>query len=144
MINELIIRENDSILDELEAAMVANLPPVDCPLIHRFTNKMYIREIFMPKGTLITSKVHKTNHPFVVSLGAVSVRIDEGEWEYIQAPFTGITKPGTRRLLYIHEDVIWTTFHVNEDNCSNVDEIEDRILDKYDNPLLSNTQNILL
>jgi hypothetical protein len=35
--------------------------------------------------------------------------------QMIEAPFTGITKPGTRRVLLIVEDTIWTTFHPTQE-----------------------------
>ena len=77
---EVLVRQNDGIINELEAAMLENLPQVECPLVHRFTEGMYIREIFMPQGTLITSRIHLTNHPFTISKGRVKVSIDGGEW----------------------------------------------------------------
>ena len=55
-----IVRKNDSRVDELELAMMENYPAVDLPLKHYFTKGLYCREIFMPKGTLLTSKIHKT------------------------------------------------------------------------------------
>jgi hypothetical protein len=33
----------------------------------------------------------------------------------LRAPYTGITTPGTQRIIYIHEDTIWTTFHVTDE-----------------------------
>lgn len=133
-----IKRVNDARIDELELKMVTDFDHVECPLVHRFTNKMYIREIFMPKGTLVTSKIHKSQHPYCVSKGVVSVKIDSGEWVTIEAPFTGITEIGTRRVLLIHEDCIWTTFHVNKDNCKDISTLENRLLYKYKNKLLKN------
>ena len=41
-------------VDTLEQKIMG-LPPADCPVVHRFTPGLYIREILMPKGTLITS-----------------------------------------------------------------------------------------
>jgi hypothetical protein len=123
-------------LDELESAMLENFPIINCPLVHRFTKGLYVREIFMPAGSLITSKVHKTQHQFFILKGAVSVWTNEGEEVYLEAPYIGITEPGTRRLLFIWEDCIWATSHPNPDN-ETVEEIEERILEKYDNPLLS-------
>lgn len=102
-------RRIDAALPELRA-----LPQVDCPLIHRFTPGMYIREIFMPKGTFIISQIHKTEHPFVVTVGRVKVWIEDKGIEEITAPFVGITKPGTRRILEIVEDCRWITFHPTE------------------------------
>lgn len=133
-----IKRVNDARIDELELKMVTDFDHVECPLVHRFANKMYIREIFMPKGTLVTSKIHKSQHPYCVSKGVVSVKIDSGEWVTIEAPFTGITEVGTRRVLLIHEDCIWTTFHVNKDNCKDISTLENRLLYKYKNKLLKN------
>lgn len=143
----MIIRENDDRLDELEVAMLENCEPVHCLTTHMFTNGMYIREIFMPAGSLITSKVHKTEHPYIVSYGKVAVSIDGDDWNEITAPYTGITKPGTRRVLYILEDCIWTTFHrvddmkseyndLNDDEKENiVKEIEEKILEPHVNYL---------
>ena len=143
----MIIRENDDRLDELEVAMLENCEPVHCFTTHIFTDGMYIREIFMPAGSLITSKVHKTEHPYIVSYGKVAVSIDGNEWIEITAPYTNITKPGTRRVLYILEDCIWTTFHrvddmkseyndLNDDEKENiVKEIEEKILEPHINYL---------
>lgn len=134
-----ISRRNDSRIDELEAAMLNNFDVVECPLKHTFTPGLYIRQIFMPKDSVITSKIHKTEHPFIVSKGVVSVSIDAGEWQLIEAPYSGITKPGTRRILWVHEDTIWTTIHANPDN-ENEFEIEERIIEKHENPLLNNKE----
>ena len=143
----MIIRENDDRLDELEVAMLENCEPVHCLTTHMFTDGMYIREIFMPAGSLITSKVHKTEHPYIVSYGKVAVSIDSNDWIEITAPYTNITKPGTRRVLYILEDCIWTTFHrvddmkseyndLNDDEKENiVKEIEEKILEPHINYL---------
>lgn len=124
-------------LDIAEGIMIASgCPIIDLPLVHRFTKGMYIREIFMPKGTLLTSKIHKTEHPFVVSKGSVSVWISEDDIQTIEAPYCGITKPGTRRMLYIHEDCIWLTMHRNDDDCQDLDIIEDRLIEPNDNEYL--------
>lgn len=128
------LETRDEIIDAVEA-IIAQHPPVDCPLVHRFTNNMYIREIFMPAGSLITSKIHKTEHPFVISKGSCTVWTDEGESMTLSAPYCGITKPNTRRVLFIHEDCVWTTFHVTDKKTP--EEVEDDIIQKHDNPLLS-------
>ncbi len=146
-----LIRHNDNRIDQLEAEMVANFTQIDCPLTHRFTKGMYIREIFMPEGSLVTSKIHKTQHPFIVSKGSVMVSIDGGEWVKITAPYTGITQSGTRRILFILEDCIWTTFHrfpriTGEENdlpeakkVELAEKIEHKIIKKHTNELLNHT-----
>jgi len=122
-------------VDFLESVMAENFPLVHCPLNHRFTEGLYVREIFMPAGSLITSKIHKTQHQYFVLKGAVSVWIDGGEEHYIEAPYIGVTEPGTRRVLYVWEDCIWATAHPNPDN-EDLEQIEERIIEKHNNPLL--------
>jgi len=129
----------DQKIDVLEALMLANFPEVKCDLVHRFTPGLYTREIFMPAGSLITSKIHNTEHPFVVSKGVVSVFTDADGEVLIKAPHCGITKPGTRRVLYVHEDCVWLTFHRCEDG-ETVEDIEKRIIEPHDNILLSGNQ----
>lgn len=101
-------------IDQLEAALV-QLPQVQLPIVHRFTPGLYIREIQMPAGTVLTSMVHKTTHPFTISAGRVIVVEDGKPGVLLQAPHTGITTPGTRRALHVIEDTIWTTYHVTEE-----------------------------
>lgn len=124
-----------SSIDELEASMLDNFPVVECPVEHIFTNGTYVRKTFMPKGSLITSKIHKTQHTYFVMQGSAIVWID-GIEQKIEAPFVGITEPGTRRVLLIMEDCLWCTSHPNPDN-ENLEQIEERIIEKHDNPYLS-------
>ncbi len=98
-----------------------------CPLKHSYGDGCYIREIFMPKGTLIVSKIHKKTHPYFVMTGKASVVTEDGI-EVIEGPYQGITKAGTKRSLYIHEDMVWTTVHVTEE--TDLDKIENEIISK--------------
>lgn len=106
---------------------LARLPQVECPLVHRFTPGLYSREIFMPAGSLIISKLHKTEHPYVISKGRVSVWTEESGVVQLQAPFCGITKPGTRRILFIHDDCVWTTFHPTKE--TDLEKIEGELIE---------------
>jgi hypothetical protein len=132
---ELIKKKLVSDIDRLEAMMLNNFPMVDCKTVHKFTDGLYTRETTMPTGSLITSKIHKTQHPFFVMKGKAIVWID-GVETLIEAPYIGITEPNTRRVLYIIEECTWATTHFNPDNES-VEKIEERIIEKHDNPFLS-------
>jgi hypothetical protein len=118
------------LLDELEVAL-AQLPRVELPVTHRFTKGMYIREIQIPAGTMLTSMTHKTEHPFVISEGAIKVTSDNEGSVIYEAPHTGITKPNTRRALHALTDVVWTTFHVTDE--TDVEKICEQILEHQDN-----------
>jgi len=110
-------------------AAVCSLPPVNCPVKHHFATGFYLREIFMPRGTVVISKKHVTEHQFVISKGRVSVWDPFVGTQHLAAPFVGLTKPGTQRILYIHEDCVWTTAHANPDGGQDVDAIEARIIE---------------
>lgn len=128
-------KSNKGRLDELELEL-RNHKQIECPLIHRFTPGMYIREIYMPANTLIVSKIHKTIHPFFIMKGIVEVKINDGEWERLEAPYSGVTVPGTRRVLFIVEDCVWATVHLNDNDTENLEELEEMIIQRHENPLL--------
>lgn len=112
------------LFDAVETELKRRGEPVECPLRHRFTPGLYIREIFMPAGALVTSKIHRTEHPYTISQGRVSVLTERDGWVELRAPYTGITLPGTRRVLYIHEDTVWTTYHpTNETDLGVIENI---------------------
>jgi len=120
-------------IDELESALLG--AEVECPLVHRVTKGLYIRKVTMPAGLLSTTKIHNTQHPFIISKGKVNVMIGENI-QTLEAPYCGITEPGTRRVIYVLEDCVWTTIHRNDDDCKDLEEIETRLIEPHDNPLL--------
>lgn len=124
-------------LDQLELAMLGTGAAVELPVSHTFTPGCYRRTILMPAGKLITSRIHNTEHQFVVVAGSCSVYIPGVGVELIQAPYFGITKPGTRRVLYIHQDTVWATYHptlLSEDEIQDIESrvaaIEGRIIER--------------
>lgn len=124
--------------DNAEAALQSGEfgQPIDCPLEHEFLDGIYIRKIFMPAGAKVISRVHKTRHKYVVKKGRVEVFIDGFGVEMIVGPYDGVTEPGTQRLLYVHEDTEWITFHANPTNTEDLMEIEKRIIEDRYNPIL--------
>lgn len=114
----------DEILDRCED-VIRKMEEADCPLVHSFTPGMYVRQIFIPARTVLTSRIHLTEHPYVISKGDISVWTKETGCVRLKAPHSGITKPGTRRLLFAHDDTIWTTFHATDE--TDVDKIVDTI-----------------
>lgn len=108
---------------------------VECPVKHHFLPGLYIREFHMPKDTYAGSVIHNVEHPFFITQGVVTVFTDDGEGKTYEAPFSGITQPGTRRMLYSHEDVIWITIHPNPDNEADPEKIVARVTQPHTNPL---------
>jgi hypothetical protein len=127
-------KTRDEFIDELELA-IAKLPLLDLEVVHRFTEGMYIRELHIPAGVMVTTMTHKTQHPFVVSKGIIKVSSDTEGSVTIEAPYTGITEPNTRRAAHAVTDTIWTTFHVTDETDPN--KIAEEILEPKDMSLIS-------
>ena len=134
-----IIKLNKNIgkkMDELEKKMAESNELLVFPLIHRFTDGLYSREVTLGAGCLVTSKTHKVQHQFFLLSGSVLVWNNEGDAEYIKAPFVGITEVNTRRVVYAIEDSVWITCHPNPDN-ELLDDLEGRVFEEYTNTLLT-------
>jgi hypothetical protein len=98
----------------------------DCaPLEHAFGDGLYVRKITMPKGMLVTSKIHKKAHPYFIMQGDVSVITESGTVR-IKAPYADITMPGTKRILLIHEETVWITVHRTDE--TDLKKIEEEII----------------
>ena len=78
-----------------------------CPLQQDLTNGLYTREVFMPKGTLVVSFIHKQDHPSFVLEGEASVLLDDGQIVKYKQGDKIMTKTGTQRVLFMHEDTRW-------------------------------------
>lgn len=105
---------------------------------HTFTPGLYCRELTMYPGNRIVSKIHRTEHQFVMLEGKCTV-YDNREVIEMEGKCHGITKAGTRRILLIHEKTTWLTFHPNPDN-ETLEQIEDRIIEKHDNGYLTDEE----
>lgn len=100
------------------------MPQVDCPVEHQFAPGVYLRTIFMPADTIVIGKVHKTEHFNIVSQGsAVLVHMD-GTRETLSAPCSFVSRPNVHKVLYILEDMIWSTIHPTHETDLDVLEAE--------------------
>jgi len=134
------IQQYSAEIADLEAEM-KRFPAAVCPVTHRFTPGIYARTTLLPAGTLLTSMEHKTEHPFVITEGRIGVTSgNEGQVIY-EAPYIGVTKPGTKRVLYAFEDTVWTTFHAT--NETDVEKIAAEILEDQPDPDLNQWRNQL-
>ena len=95
------------------------------PVKHTFAGGCYIREIYNPANHLIITKIHKKEHPFFLMKGSMSILTEEGI-ETIEAPYQGITKPGTKRAIYTHEECIFITVHATEN--TSIEEVEEEVI----------------
>ena len=109
----------------------AKLPQVECPLRHYFAPNVYIREIFMPSGAVVIGKIHKTEHFNIIQRGCVSLISENGDREVLHGPCTFVSKAGVQKVLYIHEDTVWSTIHITDER--DLEKLEAQLIepDKY-------------
>jgi hypothetical protein len=93
----------------LESEM-KKMPQIVITIRHYFSEGVYAREMFVPKGVMLTGKIHKYTQLNILSKGEVSVLIDE-EIIKIKAPYTFVAKAGSKRVFLAHEDSTWTVIH---------------------------------
>lgn len=113
-------------IEALEARLLGE-EQVDCPLIHRFTDGAYLREIEMPERTFIIGQKHKTRH-FNMVLSGKAIAMIDGIVKQITAPFIFESAPGVRKVLYIIETMRWATLHITPE--TDMAKLEELLIEK--------------
>jgi len=115
------------------------IDPDSC-VTHFFAPGVYVRQFFLPKGMIVTGKIHKTKHISIISFGKVSVTTEGRGIEIIEGPYTFTNEPGDKRAVYAHEDTLWTTIHPT--NETDLEKIEDEVIAKTYAELEGPDQNL--
>lgn len=106
------------------AEIMLELPQADVRLRHIFGPGTYAREMFAPAGTIVVGRIHKEACINVCSAGSAVVRVDDKVF-FVQAPATFVSAPGSRKLVYVIDDLVWTNLH-NTDT-QEIERIEERL-----------------
>jgi len=122
-VNDLLSKGARAIELEAEMRKMTDVH-IDLPVIHHFSYGVYMRELFIPAGTLIVGKVHKHEHVFMLLTGEISLVNEDGSVSRITAPFVCVSPPGTKRIAYHHADTVGMNIHANPSNTRDVDVIE--------------------
>jgi hypothetical protein len=110
---------------EIERYMKEELPLIDPEINHFFADGMYGREMKLNAGDFVVGKIHKTAHIVVVSKGSGYVLSEFGVARY-EAPWTFVSKPGTKRAIRAEEDTVWLTLHATIE--TDLDKIEKEVI----------------
>jgi len=100
---------------------------VDCPVLHHFGPGIYIREVFIPKGTFAVGHKQKTIHLNIFLRGKVTMINEDGSTYDLEAPMIFPSPPG-RKIGYIHEDLVWLNVYATEE--TDVQKLEETYLEK--------------
>jgi len=94
------------------------------PLKHWLAPGIYAREIHLPANTLVVGKIHRHRHFNILSQGRITCYTEFG-LQTLEAPASFISEPGTKRVVFTHEDAIWTTIHPNPTDETDVEKLEE-------------------
>ena len=106
-------------VQRLEDAMCM-IPQVDCPMRHHFAPGVYLREMTIPAGTVVTGAVHRTENLVIVSAGRVRFLTDDGVKDAVSGDVI-TCKPGMKNAVVTLEDSRWTNVYPNPDNITDPD-----------------------
>ena len=95
---------------------------VDLKYNHIFSDGIYARELFIPKGTIVVGKIHKFYNLNFMVKGKMEVSVGD-EMRIIEAPFHVVSPPNTKRIARALEDTIWIT--VLRTDETDIDKIEE-------------------
>lgn len=98
-------------------------------ITHHFGTGVYGRELFIPAGQVIVSKIHRGKTLSVIAQGEITVISEEGAHLHV-APSVFVSPPFTKRVVISHTDVVWVTSHENPDELRDLEKIEERIIAK--------------
>lgn len=113
-----------SLIEAVEAGLVQE-PTV--PLKHYFVPGMYVREVFMPRGSLVVSMKHTTSELNIIPRGRAIVRSGD-ELRLVEGPCSFESEAGIRKIVLMLEDTIWQTAHHNPDDVRDLKILESRLV----------------
>ena len=108
-----IIRESDSIA------------PVEYSYNHYFAHGVYVRELSVVAGTVLTGAIHKNSSINMLTKGSVKVITDEGD-HLLEAPATFVTGAGVKKgFLVLEDSILCNAFPW--DGVMSIDEVVDNL-----------------
>lgn len=124
--SDIILKRTDLSWPEKVGALAVRFKEkgdVLCPVSHRFVPGMYIREMFIPRGTYFIGRAHRVGHKVTLDAGSVRL-ISEHSENVLQAPTELNTVPYYMMVFEALTDVWGSTYHPNPSNCRDIDKLE--------------------
>lgn len=90
---------------------------------HTFLPGLYMRELLIPKGSLLVGKIHRLPCLNVVSKGDISVVTELGGGR-VQAGYSAPSPAGIQKVGYAHEDTIFVNvFRTDETDTGKIEDV---------------------
>lgn len=128
-VGRLAVRQNidhfQSVLQEIAGSERGEAQELnDNGLKEYFVEGAYVRELFIPKGTFIVSKIWNKERMWIIATGEVTFTTEMGT-QRIRAPFTKIVPLGSKVAIYAHEDTLW--FAITGAKSTNSEDVENEV-----------------
>lgn len=108
--------------------IMLDMPQADCPVVHRFGNGIYIREVTMPAGTFAIGHIQKFAQNNFLLRGKIAM-IGEGGVKVLEAPLFFVGEPG-RKMGFVLETVVWQNIWATSE--TDVEKLEAMYMDISD------------
>lgn len=109
--DDLIIFTEQLALKKIESVMLQR-EQVDIPVEHTFSGGVYIRQIFIPKGTIAMGKRHRHETCNILVSGELSIYMGKNiPMIKVKGPYLFTSKPNTKKFVYCHKDTIFMNIH---------------------------------
>ena len=117
--------------------LLQSCPQVDCPMKNYFSNGLYIREMTIPAGTVLTGAVHKTKHLITIQ-GIAKVETENGVIEI--NGFAGfIAYPGAKRAIFAITETVVMNFHETDE--TDIDKLVSELTESQACELIGGNKN---
>lgn len=114
-------REKIMDLEQAMRELPGQIDPDDITY-HHFAYGIYLRELFMPAGSLVVGKIHRTNHLTIVARGTVKITTDDGVQE-VTGPWVFASKAGAKKaILAITDATLMNPHPTNETDLEKIEE----------------------
>jgi hypothetical protein len=88
---------------------------------HFFAPGIYVRQLTIPAGTVLTGKIHRYEIMNILVSGTIKVTTDDGV-EEVSGPLIFNSKAGSKKAGFALTDVVWLNVHPTE--LTDLEEIE--------------------
>lgn len=124
---------------------IRNFPQVECETRHHHSDGQYVREFRMAADTVAIGKIHRTRHLNILAKGRITVWTVHGKHVLCadNGPIIWESLPGTKKVVYAHEDSVFLTTHPTDE--VDQDRLEHQFIQAEEQlSLFPETDNLLL
>ena len=124
-LQDFIVSNNDKEGFYGDGKSIAESPEV--PIKHSFADQIYVRQMTMKAGHVVVGAIHNHQHVWFLLTGHVSINNNGEVIDYVSPCYT-VSEPGSKRVIYAHEDSIFVNIHKNPLNVKDIKKLEEEIV----------------